>query len=167
MEKTSKNKRRFNVIDVLIIMLVLALVATVGYRIYAQVTDNAGDKKSDYVIVFESDEEYRAMIGALKNEDEVYFCSDGTLMGYLYDDADDGKSLIYELGASEEEGEETGLYEKICFGGMMALSAQANEVKGSDYLVIGDRNISVGSRIEVYTENATFTLTVKSINKLK
>ena len=166
MEKTSKNKRRFNVIDVLIIMLVLALLATVGYRIYAQSTDNAGDEKSDYVIVFESDEEYRAMIGALKNKDEVYFCFDGTLMGYLYDDTDDGKSLIYEIGTGEEESE-TGVYEKICFGGMIALSSQANEVKGSDYLVIGDRNISVGSRIEVYTENATFTLTVKSITKLK
>ena len=167
MEKTSKNRRKFNVIDVLIIMLVFAMLATVGYRVYAQITENTGDKKSDFVVVFESDEEYRAMIGTLQNDDEVYFCSDGVLMGYLYDDTGDDKALIYEI--SVNEGEETGteLYEKVSFGGMIALSAQADEINGGDYLVIGDRNISVGSRIEVYTEDATFTLTVKSITKHK
>ena len=32
--KTKKNKVRLNVIDVLIIILVVALLATVGYRVY-------------------------------------------------------------------------------------------------------------------------------------
>ena len=167
MKKTSKSRRRLNVIDVLIIMLVIALLATVGYRIYAQITDNSGDKKSDYVVVFESDEEYRAMIGALKKNDKVYFCSDGVLMGYLYDKNNDDKALIYEVSTQDDNSKNDELYEKISFGGMIALSAQADKVKGSDYLVIGDRNISVGSRIEVYTEKATFTITVKSIAKLK
>ena len=167
MEKTSRNRRRLNVIDVLIIMLVLALLATVGYRVYAQITESDEGKKSEYVISFESDAEYRAMMKSLKNGDEVYFCSDGILMGYIYDKKDDGKAVVYELGLADGEEAGTALYDKISFGGMIALSAQADEIKGSDYLVIGDRNLSVGSKIEVYTEKATFTITVKSIGKLK
>ena len=71
MEKTSKAKRRLNVIDVLIIMLILALLATVGYRVYAQISENGEGEKSDFVIVFESDAEYRSMIKTIKNGDEV------------------------------------------------------------------------------------------------
>lgn len=167
MEKTSKSRRRLNVIDVLIIMLVLALFATVGYRIYAQITENSDSKKSDYVVVFESDKEYRAMIDVLKNNEEVYFCSDGVLMGYLYDDKRDDKALIYEIQNTAEDNVSGGIYEEVSFGGMIALSNRVGTVKGSDYLVIGDRNISVGSRIEVYTETAIFTITVKDITKLK
>ena len=170
MGKTSRTKRRFNVIDVLIIMLVLALLATVGYRVYAQITENVEGEKSDFVIEFklsENDEEYRSMMNAIKNGDKVYFCSDGILMGYIYDKKNDGKDVIYELDQKNEGEADTGLYNKVSFGGMIALSAQADEVKGSDYLVIGDRNLSVGSRIEVYTEKAIFTITVTSIGKLK
>lgn len=167
MEKTSKAKRRFNVIDVLIIMLILALLATVGYRVYAQISENGEGEKSDFVIVFESDAEYRSMMKTIKNGDEVYFCSDGVLMGYVYDKKNDGKAVIYELGLADGEVADTALYDKVSFGGMIALSAQADDVKGNDYLVIGDRNISVGSKIEVYTEKSTFTITVKSIGKLK
>ena len=167
MEKTSKNRRRLNVIDVLIIMLVLALLATVGYRVYTQITESDEGKKSEFVISFESDAEYRAMMKAIKNGDEVYFCSDGVLMGYIYDKKNDGKAVVYELGLEDGAEADTALYDTVSFGGMVALSAQADEVRGSDYYVIGDRNLSVGSKIEVYTEKATFTITIKSIGKLK
>ena len=168
MEKASKNKKRFNVVDALIIMLVLALLITVGYRVYRQITDNDNIEKCEYVIEFLSDEEYyNSMTDVLKEGDEVYFCSDGVFMGYLYDSKTDSYGVIYDAESGEAESAETNIYEKKCFGGLIALSTDANEVKGSDYLVIGGRNISVGSRIEVYTEKATFTIMVISIGKLK
>ena len=163
----ASRKRRINVIDVLIIMLVLALLATVGYRIYDQVTDNSGDKKSDLVVLFESGEEYRAILGALNEGDKVYLCSDGTLLGFLYDNAEDDLAAIYELDSGNGAEGIADAYERIRFGGMIELSAQANEAENGGYVVIGNRNISVGSEIEVYTEKATFTITVKSINENK
>ena len=166
MANTSK-KRRINVIDVLIILLVLALLATVGYRIYDMITDNSDDKRSEFVIVFESGEEYRAMMDALADGDRVYFDSDGALLGFIYDNAEDGVDVIYEVGDNNSAEGTADIYEKIRFGGMIELSAEANEAENGGYVVIGNRNISVGSKIEVYTEKTTFTITVKGIDKIK
>ncbi len=167
-----KNTRKINVIDVIVILLVLALIATAVYKVYSEISNNPSNKQSNYVLTFECDSEYRGIIEYLKSGDAVYFSTNGPLLGYLYDASGDGVDAVYEIevtGEAESESEaetrraDNDPYTKVAIGGMIMLASNAVKAKNSGYYTIEERNISEGSTLEVYTEKAVFTLTVKSI----
>lgn len=171
---SNKTKRRINVIDVIIILLVLALIGTIVYRVYGMISDGSSDKGSDYVITFECNSEYYAMISYLKAGKTVYLVSNKAELGKIYDDPDDDlMGAVCEVTDTAENGGETDgestksvdPYKKVKLAGKIKLSSEAVKSKTGSYYTIQGRNISVGSTLEVYTDEAVFTITVKGIAK--
>ncbi len=173
--------RRFNVFDLIVILLVIVLIASFVYRIYVGV-DKVSDKAvGRYAINFESDSEYNSLLKYVKEGDAVYFEHSGVLLGYLYAGEDDENGAIYELiddiptfaekesTDTAEEAENVELvaagaeYKKIKIAGQIRLNVDTVKIKNAGHYVIGDTNICEGSVINVYTEKARFTLTVKDI----
>ena len=165
--QVKKSKIRLNVIDVMIILLVVALIATVVYRIYTGVTEKTTNKGSKYTVTFECDAEYKSMLKYPASGQAVYLESDGKLLGYLDDpNPDDAIGAVYEyepLSASVGTGE----YKKTSMRGQLRLNPEAVKVKTGGYYTIGERNITEGSKIDVYTNEACFTLTVLSISPIE
>ena len=160
-----KNRRRINVIDVIIIILILALIATGVYKIYSEMTGGRSGRQSNYIVTFECDAEYRSLISYLGSGEAVYLTSDSTLIGYLYDDPADGKGTVYEIEPEGETAQKASddMYVKVRLGGKLKLASNAVKATSGSYYSIEGKNISVGSTLNVYTMDALFTLTVKSI----
>lgn len=172
MSDNRKIRRKINVIDVIIILLVLALIGTGVYKVYSEITKGTSSKQGNYVVTFECDSEFKNLVKYLKSGDAVYFSTNGNLMGYLYDAPGDDVGAVYEIAEQTENGSQTeeetkatgkDIYSKVKLGGSLKLASSAVKAKGSEYYSVGERNISVGSTVEVYTTKAVFTLTIKSI----
>ncbi len=171
----NKSKRRINVIDVIIILLVLALIGTAVYRVYGAISNGSSNKGSNYIVTFECSSEYNTMIGYLKEGKAVYLASNKSLLGYIYDDPEDSYGSVYEIVTDAPNDAETGgeearesapdAYRKVKLSGKLKLSSEAVKAQNGSYYTIKGRNISVGSTLEVYTDETVFTLTVKSIAK--
>ncbi len=161
-----KVRRKINVVDVIIILLVLALIGTAVYKIVSELSKSPSAKHSKYIVTFECDEEYNSLIKHLKAGDAVYFSANGTLIGYIYDAPGDEKGAVYELTNGEETlNADESVYAKVRLGGMMRLASNAVKVKNGEYYTIENVTLSKGSKIKVYTEKAVFTLTVKDVSE--
>ena len=58
-------------------------------------------------------------------------------------------------------------YHLVRLGGQLALNSETVKVKNGNYYSIGDTNFTVGSVIEVYTDDAVFTLKVGKISLIE
>jgi hypothetical protein len=58
-------------------------------------------------------------------------------------------------------------YHLVRLGGQLALNSETVKVKNGNYYSIGDTNFTVGSVIEVYTDDAVFTLKVAKISLME
>ncbi len=154
-----KSKIKINVIDVVIILMILALVAVGINRIYSVITSDTSSRRSDTVLTFECSVEYDDILKYLKDGDNVYLSSDKTLLGHLHD-----KSSSDELGAVYMTDDDKSA-DGVTLRGTLMLSSEAIKMEDGDYYVLNGMNITVGSRIDVYTEMAQMTITVKDISK--
>ncbi len=160
-EMTRKNKAKINVIDVVIILLVLALIGTAGYRIYGELTKNTSSKQSDCILTFEYTGTTESILSYLNDGDAIYLLKDGTLLGYLYDEtADDGNGAVYKVIEEENEGTVGNV---IRLRGSIKLSVDARKAQGGDYYVINGTNITEGGTLAIYTEKTQMNITVKSL----
>lgn len=178
--KKKKDRKKINPFDVVVVLLILCLVGTLGYRVYQGVADPSFQKDSKYVVTFECDEEYRSVVKYLENNEAVYFSANGELFGNLYaekagsdliseiTEADDTKDTDADKNDGDESVEDTSyLYEKVKFAGKLKLNADAVFVSGGNYYTIGEMNFTKGSVIEVYTEDAVFTIMVTGISVIQ
>ncbi len=179
MSKDIKNtRRRLNIIDVVIILLVLALVATGVYKIYTELTSGTFvEKQGNYILTFECDSEYNSLLKYLKDGDKVYFNSDGTAMGCIYDfDKTDKLGAVYSItdegsssttASSDSADEEKDEYKKIKIGGYIKLVANAEKAKQGNHYIIEGKNLTVGGKFTVYTEDTVFALKIVSIDAVE
>ena len=189
MANTNKSRKKMNLFDVVVILLVLSLIATMIYRIYSGIEIGSVGADSEYVVEFECDSEYSSLLDYVSKGDSVYFVSNGDLLGYIYASDNDEYGAFYEIiddiptyadetadsDSTVAETEETASeefadyvaskrsYDIVKIGGKIRLSSDAFKVKTGGYYTVGDINITKGSVISVYTENAEFTITVKDI----
>ena len=170
-ENKGKERKKINPFDIVVILLVVCLLMSVGYRIYAGFADDVGGNVSGYVLEFES-ESCRSILAYLNSGTAVYLSADGNLLGYFYAEEADKNGHVYLLTdqsgedlQSADDGENAfSEYATVRFGGKIRLSSNAVRVKNGDYFTLGDINLTKGSVIEVYTEKAVFTMTVKSFD---
>lgn len=166
MSTKTKRRVRLNVIDVLIIILAVALIATVIYRIYTGINDKTSPSQSKYVITFECDDEIASIVDYLKSGKAVYLENSGTLLGHMY--SPDGKlGSAYVVSVHGENGESVNndfSYQRAHICGFMKMNSEAVKSSSGGHYSIGEINVTVGSRLKVYTEDTTFTLVVKSID---
>lgn len=179
MAKKSKAKRRINIFDAVVILLLVCLVFTFGYRMYNGLADGSSSGTAKYVMTFECEQGYNSILDHIDDGEAVYFRNNGILLGYFYAPADDDNGHIYSLaedipesnGEEETEGTPNDLsvfqikaYSKIKFGGHLRLNVEAVKVKTGNYYYIGEMNFTEGSVIEVCTDKTVFTLKVKKIS---
>lgn len=172
---TNKNRKRLNVIDAIIILLLIALVGTFAYGIYSKVYSKPSSADSKYRVVFECSEEYyyNSILNYLSDGEAVYFAADGVLLGNIYDaNPNDEVGAVYEISDDKDDTADQAEsvdeeYRKIRFGGELKLNAEAIKSKRAGYYSISDVNITVGSTINVYTDEAEFTLTIVSITAIE
>lgn len=169
-----KRDRRITALDVVIVLLIIGLIAAFAYRVYDGIADPGFKKNSEYTLSFVCDEEYSSIVKYLEDGESVYIASTGELLGNLYAKKE-GEPVISvsggsadvtpDVGGGDESSTETSemLYEKVALSGNLKLSADADLVSAGSYYTVGGINIVSGSVIEVYTEDAVFTLTVASI----
>lgn len=151
-----KERKRLNVIDVVIILLLVALIGTAGYRIYSAVAKDESDSQSNIVVSFEAEVEDEGILNYLESGSAVYLATDKTQLGNLFDPVEgDALGAVYK-----EKTEESGII-TVC--GTLRLHEDAHKAQDGEYYVIDDRNITVGSTLEVYTDTAVLKITVKSI----
>lgn len=154
-----KERKRLNVIDVVIIFLLVAIVGTAGYKIYTEVTDGRSSRQSNIFVVFEAEVEDEGILNYLGSGSEVYLASDKSLVGNLYDgNADDGVGAVYKAGVADNG--------RIILRGALRLTGNAYKAENGEYYVVNNRNISVGTMLDVYTDKAVVKITVKSIELL-
>lgn len=176
-------KARINPFDVIIIILILCLLGTLGFRIYDGVSTENVNRESKYFITFTCDDVYSSLADYLTEDAAVYF-EDGTLLGYIYYGKDDAYAVeLITLGSSSDETEaeegagaetegseateSTPAYQKVSLSCAIRLNHETDVVDGGACYSIGYRNISVGSTVKVYTDKAVFTLLVRSIETIK
>lgn len=171
-KKQRKSGKRITAFDVLVILLVLCLAATVAYRVYTGIANDKVGSASRYVIEFEC-EDYDSLAKYLSAGEAVYLSSNGRLLGELQrkGNAPNVISVEYfdtettEQTASESD---TAVSYKIAkLTGMLRLNAEVRASKEGNYYTLGDINFSKGSVINVYTEDAEFTITVTNITATK
>ena len=175
----SNEKKKINVVDVVIILLVLALLGTIGYRIYSGLSNKNASSDGKYVITFKCvNEEYDSILNYLSGGKEVYLSNSGVLLGTMYDgNKNDNIGAAYQISLdgtaiiNEEQSDAAAnadkKYELILFKGTIKLSGEAVKVKGSDYYAVEGTNITVGGTLDVYTDEASFTIRVESVDPIK
>ena len=170
-----KAKRRINPFDVVIVLLVLCLLATFGYRIYKGVEDKSDSKTSKYVLSFHCSENVDSLADYLEKGTPVYLSANNEVLGYIYDGKDSVQvSLITEGETADDTVEgsetlaETDTVEKVPYNraevhGKIHLSEDVKVYNNGVYYSIGDINFSVGSKLSVFTEETVFTIVVESV----
>lgn len=160
-KKQKKDRRRINPLDVVIILLVLCLIAVFVYRLYEGIATPSFNKNSEFELSFVCEDEYNSMIKYLEDGDAVYLASTGELLGYLYK-KNEGDALVSVITNSEDPNSQL-----IDFSGKLLLNDDADAVSSGIYYQIGDFKFSKGSKIEVYTERASFTITVSDVKPVE
>lgn len=173
-----RRDKRITALDVVIVLLVIGLIATFAYRVYDGIADPGFKKDSKYTLSFVCNEEYNSLAKYLEDGEAVYIASTGELLGNLYAKKA-GEPVITvsggsvgvtpEVGTGDESSTESAevLYEKVVLSGNIKLSPDTDVVSAGNYYTVGGINVVGGSIIEVYTEDAVFTLTVASITPIQ
>ncbi len=176
MANGEKKKRiRINPFDVVIVLLILCLLATFGYRIYNGVEEKSDSKTSNYVLTFACDQSVSSLADYLKKGTPVYLSANNEVLGYIYD----GKNSVTVNVITEETSSdnientddvqdmgEKSPYERAEIHGKIHLSEDVQVYKNGVYYTIKNVNFSVGSKLTVFTEEASFTLTVQSVSRV-
>ncbi len=163
-ENTRKRRFSFNVLDVFIILLVVILIASIAYKIYQTSKKDANQDNPVYTVVFEC-EDYESLAGYLVDGEEVYIRSSGELLGFIHKAGDvmGGYALVIidESTAEDTDTASDDLYDRVKFEGKIKLNGNTKKSPKGNYYVIEGLNLTVGSKIDVYTDDTEFTITVK------
>ena len=171
--RVKKARGRVNPFDFIIILLLVGLLGTLGYRVYDGVVDRESKKSSGYIMHFECDGVYNSLKDSLLEDKTVYLANGETLgkmsvVGNFYyapenSETEESSGVDdIETIESNDDGNAYGI--GILTGCILELDNEL-KVNKDGYYSIGDINFTVGSMIEVHTEKAVFVLKVTGISK--
>ena len=176
-EMKKKREKKITPFDVVIVLLVICLFGAFAYRVYDNVAAPRFEKNSQYIVSFSCNDDYNCVAKYLEDGEAVYLSSNGELLGYLYasNAGENPVTVISEATTeapateTEVEGEdqhtetEEVFYNPMIFIGNLKLNAEAVAVSNGNYYIVGDVNIARGSAVDVYTEDAVFTIVISDI----
>ena len=165
-QKTTKGnaavRRRGNVLDILIVLLLLAAIVAIGYRYYTLSGQGKSELLSYADISFEIKDAVYSLPTYVKTGDEVYM-EDGTYLGVLKDNnSDDESTALYIEPASVIATDEDGNLVRISYSDhsrldcMGTLSCRGTFEADGSFLLDGTMHLTPGSAIRVHTETASF-----------
>jgi hypothetical protein len=171
MRSEEKNTKRFwrrgNVLDIAIILLLIAAIATVGYRYYqAAGADQMGDLKN-VVMTFRVVEAPESIAQMVQQNDKVYLDSTGAELGMALDVSAQGDSIFeitpIQVTTKDDKGDTVTVTLPVVnlSGGLLCQGTMGED---GTFLLDGRTPITPGQRLTVHTETATFTLTVMAVS---
>lgn len=168
-EKKKKGKFSINAFDVFIVILVLALIATVVYKAIDVVKIGSVDDNKEYSVIFKLEEEYNSLEKYLKSGDSVYVSSNGMFIGnleyYL------GEELLYEISEADNSAPDTENqipdYYKSNYYGKIKMSKEAYKNSGDDYITVEGFNFAKGGELVIRTDKTEFSIKVIDIIETK
>lgn len=174
-QKTTKGnaavRRRGNVLDILIVLLLLAAIVAIGYRYYTLSGQGKSELLSYADISFEIKDAVYSLPTYVKTGDEVYM-EDGTYLGVLKDNnSDDESTALYIEPASVIATDEDGNLVRISYSDhsrldcMGTLSCRGTFEADGSFLLDGTMHLTPGSAIRVHTETASFTMAITDCTK--
>ena len=178
-EKRKRTGKRITAFDIMVILLILCLVATVAYRIYMESNNDKVGVASKYIIEFEC-EDYDSLARYLAAGESVYLSSNGRLLGEIYKswsdphaisveylETDGGDQIESDNEAQSAEDETSVSYKMAKMTGKLKLNTDVTASKEGTYYSLGEVSFSKGSVINVYTDDSEFTITIKNITTVK
>lgn len=164
-----KNRPRFNAVDAMIIILVIAAIVGVYFR-YTIIDFLTRDRNIESYVVSYSIEDIRYTTpNYISVGDKVYFESDGELMGELISESEKNKEPLNITLASKNFTDSKGNIVEVFYpeetrvnakGRMLCLGSYS-ETGG--FSLEGNRYIAAGQYVDVYTDNVTVTLKITAI----
>lgn len=175
-QEVKKTKKRINPFDVVIVLLILCLLATFGYRIYKGVEDKSDSKTSNYVLTFHCTENVDSLAEYLEKGTAVYLYANDEILGYMYDGKDHVTVSVITEGETQADSEiesdgksgeiARSPYHRAEIHGKIHLSEDVQVYNNGVYYSVGDVNFAPGSKLAVFTEETIFTIVVDSITQI-
>ena len=172
-EKNSKKAwRRGNVLDIAIVLLLIAAIATIGYRYYRSTNASNDADLNNFVITYEVVQAPVSMIEAIQPAQPIYLQSSQTRLGTALDITVDQESgTIFEVTkvfgeVTNENGDPTTVempYVNLVGG----VFCQGTLDENGTFLLDGRTPITPGQLVTVYTETVEYTFTVLTISTLE
>ncbi len=165
-QKTGREKRAdrrgFSAVDAVIVLLVLAAVAGIVYRVvYAARHDRTEDRGGEYTVSFTVAELHQDALAEIRGGDTVYLCDNDIRLGYMavYEDPESGERRV-ALTISPI-GSDAGPDRAVAEGAMICTDGY---YEGGS-LLVGNSGVYLtpGSEVEVRTDRVLFTLRITEI----
>ena len=164
-------RRRGNVLDIVIVLLLLAAVVSIGYRYYTLSGQGKTELLSYADISFEIKDAVYSLPSYVKAGDAVYM-EDGTYLGVLKDSStDDDSTALYTSPATVIATDEDGNFVRISYADHSRLdctgilSCRGTFEADGSFLLDGTMHLTPGSAIRVHTETASFTIAITDCAK--
>ncbi len=154
-----RSKRRVSVMDIVIILLALAAVAGIAFRVVSVIREGAPTSKGPrYVVEFSVDETPTDILQGMQAGDGVYLYESGAKLGYMgaYQQ-EDGRPyrVALTLTPGTAKGTSTAVGEFICTDGEMT--------NGGLLVNAGGLYLTPGTELTVCTERVLLTVTITEI----
>jgi hypothetical protein len=155
-------KRGWSVIDTLIVLLVLAAVAGIVYR----VVDAAGQSKAQearpmYAVYFSVEATHKDVLAEIQGFDAVYDPEDGVKLGYIaaYEDTEEGdyKPALSIVPAVDATGRDR-VTASGCF-----ICSEGTMMNGGLLVDGDDRYLTPGTELSIRTDRAILTVRITEI----
>ena len=155
-------KRGWSVIDTLIVLLILATIAGVVYRVVDAAEQSAAqENRLMYAVYFSVEEIHKDVIAEVRGFDAVYDPEDGVKLGYIaaYADAEEEgyKPALVIVPAVNATGRDR-VTASGCF-----ICTEGTMMNGGLLVDGDDRYLTPGSELEIRTDRAILTIRITEI----
>lgn len=169
---SSPARKRGNVLDLLIVLLVLAAIVAIGYRYYTLSEQGKSELLEDVALSFEIKDAVFTLPSYVTPEDVIYL-SDGTQLGTVQDNnIEDENTALYYTAATVLTTDNDGNFIRVSYPDSSRVDCLGKlhcrgtfEADGS-FLLDGTLHLTPGQSLTVHTETATFTMTLTECTKL-
>lgn len=171
MPSSSKNTKKFNVIDAIIIIIVIACIAGVFFRLFINKSNASSEQ---YTVIFTASGLTRDEIGMVYVDTEIYVTENGLrkVIGVVADNNIESVSDIFRIErdsllVKDENGNYTEAYypEDTKYTIEGKLSVSGSYVIDEGFSTASGVKLSPGMMIVVHTETADLEITVIEIAK--
>ena len=170
--KKDNKKARFNVIDALIILLVLAIAVGMFFRAHIVEKLWADTQSTDYVISFSIDDIRYTTPTYINVGDKVYFADSGELLGEFISESDNVNALNITPASKYFTDSDGNVVEVFYPDGESRVDAKGRiQCKGyysndGGFSIDGRNYLAPGQSINVKTELVSVTINIMSIDPL-
>ena len=155
-------KRGWSVIDTLIVLLVLAAVAGIVYRVVdAARQSTAQEERLMYAVYFSVEETHKDVLAEIRGFDAIYDPEDGVKLGYIaaYEDTEEGgyKPALAIVPTVNATGRDR-VTASGCF-----ICTEGTMMNGGLLVDGDDRYLTPGTELSIRTDRAILTIRVTEI----